>query len=136
MLEPNERIAEVLFGLIMVLTCTGSLSVADAGRDAVRTMLIAGGLQLAWGIIDGLLYLMGCLNEQARGIRVARLAKSRRPARGEPHHCRRTAADVAAALGPAEYESIRLKLPPLPEPPSRPDWARNSGSELWRCACG
>ena len=27
-LEPNERIAEVLFGLIMVLACTGSLSVA------------------------------------------------------------------------------------------------------------
>jgi hypothetical protein len=29
-LEPNERIAEVLFGLIMVLTFTGSLSVAEA----------------------------------------------------------------------------------------------------------
>ena len=27
-LEPNERISEVLFGLIMVLTFTGSLSVA------------------------------------------------------------------------------------------------------------
>ena len=31
-LEPNERIAEVLFGLIMVLTYTGSLSVAQANR--------------------------------------------------------------------------------------------------------
>jgi hypothetical protein len=35
-LEPAERIAEVLFGLIMVLTFTGSLSVAEAGRDDIR----------------------------------------------------------------------------------------------------
>jgi hypothetical protein len=39
-LEPAERIAEVLFGLIMVLTFTGSLSIAEAGRDDIRAMLI------------------------------------------------------------------------------------------------
>jgi len=41
-LEPYERISEVLFGLIMVLTFTGSLSVAEAQghRAEVRTMLI------------------------------------------------------------------------------------------------
>ena len=30
-LEPVDRISEVLFGLIMVLTFTGSLSVAESG---------------------------------------------------------------------------------------------------------
>ncbi len=35
-LEPNERISEVLFGLIMVLTFTGSLSVAEAARRMAR----------------------------------------------------------------------------------------------------
>ena len=40
LLEPSERIAEVLFVLIMVLTLTGSLRVATAGHDDVRTMLI------------------------------------------------------------------------------------------------
>jgi len=39
-LEPGERIAEVLFGLIMVLTLTGSLRVATAGPNDVRKMLI------------------------------------------------------------------------------------------------
>ena len=40
----------------MVLTFTGSLSVAEAGRDDVRTMLIGAlGCNLAWGIIDGVL---------------------------------------------------------------------------------
>ena len=35
-IEPAERIAEVLFGLIMVLTFTGSLSIAESGSDDVR----------------------------------------------------------------------------------------------------
>ena len=68
-LEPVERVSEVLFGLIMVLTFTGSLSVAEAGREDVRTMLIGAlGCNLAWGIIDGVLYLMGCLAEKGRNL--------------------------------------------------------------------
>ena len=57
-LEPTERLSEVLFGLIMVLTFTGSLSLAEKGRGAVRTMLIGAlGCNLAWGIIDGIMIL-------------------------------------------------------------------------------
>ena len=54
-LDPIDRVSEVLFGLIMVLTFTGSLSVAEAGRDDVRTMLIgAVGCNVAWGVTRGL----------------------------------------------------------------------------------
>ena len=41
-LEPYTVLAEILFGLIMVLTFTGSLSVADAGRDDVRLIVQKG----------------------------------------------------------------------------------------------
>ena len=52
-LDPIDRVSEVLFGLIMVLTFTGSLSVAEAGHSEVRTMLVGAlGCNLAWGIID------------------------------------------------------------------------------------
>ena len=52
-LDPIERVAEVVFGLIMVLTFTGSLSVATAGNAEVREMLIGAlGCNLAWGVID------------------------------------------------------------------------------------
>jgi hypothetical protein len=68
-LDPIDRVSEVLFGLIMVLTFTGSLSVAEAGRDDVRTMLVGAlGCNLAWGIIDGVLYLMGSLGEKGRAL--------------------------------------------------------------------
>jgi hypothetical protein len=65
-LEPIERISEVLFGLIMVLTFTGSLSAAESGRAEVRTMLIGAiGCNLAWGIIDAIMYLMNRLSDRA-----------------------------------------------------------------------
>src|SRR6187402_1930633 len=71
-LEPYDRISEILFGLIMVLTFTGSLSVAEAGRADVRDMLIGAlGCNISWGIIDGILYLMDCLSERARDIRAS-----------------------------------------------------------------
>src|SRR5512139_2930861 len=72
-LDPSDRISEVLFGLIMVLTFTGSLSVAEAGREDIRTMLIGAlGCNIAWGIIDGVLYLMGCLAEKGRDLQTFR----------------------------------------------------------------
>ena len=50
-LEPIERISEVLFGLIMVLTFTGSLSAAESGQAEVRAMLIGAiGCNLACGL--------------------------------------------------------------------------------------
>ena len=39
-LDPIDRVSEVLFGLIMVLTFTGSLSVANPERSEVREMLV------------------------------------------------------------------------------------------------
>ena len=75
-LEPIERISEVLFGLIMVLTFTGSLSVAESGRAEVRDMLVGAlGCNLAWGVIDAIMYLMGCLVEHARSGRRPSLAR-------------------------------------------------------------
>ncbi|MGC1458079.1 MAG: VIT1/CCC1 transporter family protein [Steroidobacteraceae bacterium] len=121
-LEPNERIAEVLFGLIMVLTFTGSLSVAQANQAEVRTMLIGAlGCNLAWGIIDGILYLMGCLSEQGRDIRALRdLRKAATPEEAHRVIAGALPPIVAASLGSAEYESMRQKLVQLPGPPSRP----------------
>lgn len=118
-LEPSDRIAEVLFGLIMVLTFTGSLSVAEAGRMEVRAMLVGAlGCNIAWGIIDGILYLMGCLSEKGRNLIVFRAVRSAK----NPQDARRLIADslpplVASILQPAELETMHHRLQQLPEPP-------------------
>src|SRR5438309_3427508 len=100
-LEPIDRVSEVLFGLIMVLTFTGSLSVAEAGRDDVRTMLIGAlGCNFAWGIIDGVLYLMGSLSEQGKSIRSWRaLQKATTPQEAQRVIANALPPLVAAALG-------------------------------------
>ena len=119
MLEPVERISEVLFGLIMVLTFTGSLSVADAGRDDVRTMLIGAlGCNLAWGIIDGVLYLMGSLAEKGQNLMTYRAIRHA-AANAEAHSLIASALPeiVGSLLEPAELETIRQRLAKLPEPP-------------------
>ena len=41
LLDPIDRISEVLFGLIMVLTSTNTLSVATAGRAEISTMILS-----------------------------------------------------------------------------------------------
>jgi len=133
-LEPSERISEVLFGLIMVLTFTGSLSVADAGRDDVRAMLVGAlGCNLAWGIIDGVLYLMGSLAGKGRDLKTYRAVRKT----SDPKKAQRLIAEalpsvVASVLQPTELEAMHQRLQKLPEPPER---ARLSGSD-WRGAMG
>jgi hypothetical protein len=121
-LDPGTRIAEVLFGLIMVLTFTGSLSVADAGRDDVRLMLIGAlGCNIAWGVIDAIFYLMGCVSEKGEGIRKLRaVRKAAGPAQAHQVIADALLPIVAATLSAADYESIRQNLLKLPEPPARP----------------
>ena len=58
-LDPMDRISEVLFGIIMALTFTLTLGVVTADSIQVRTMLLAAlGCNLAWGIIDAGVFLM------------------------------------------------------------------------------
>jgi len=133
-LDPVDRISEALFGLIMVLTFTGSLSVADAGREDVRLMLIGAlGCNLAWGIIDAVFYLMGCLAEKGRGLVTFRAVREA----GDPAQAQRLIAEalppvVASLMETAELEALRVRLLRLPAPPAR---ARLDLSD-WRGALG
>src|SRR3982751_4932994 len=111
-LDPIDRLSEILFGLIMVLTFTGSLSVADAGRDDVRAMLIGAlGCNLAWGIIDGVFYLMGCLADRGQSLMtlkpVGRAADSRQ---AERLLASALPPLVASVLEPGELAAIRERL--------------------------
>ena len=133
-LDPTERTAEVLFGLIMVLTFTGSLSVAQAGRDDVRTMLVGAlGCNIAWGIIDAVLYLMARLGEQGHNLSVYRAVRGTgNPARGRLLIAATLPPVVASILDQAGLEQLRRRLLTLPAPPKR---ARLS-AEDWRGALG
>ena len=119
-LEPIERISEVLFGLIMVLTFTGSLSVAEAGRGDIRTMLIGAlGCNLAWGIIDGILYLMGCMAERGRAAMTLRAVKSAPDALAAQRIISSAIPPLlSSVIQPAEFTSMYDRLKQIPEMPT------------------
>jgi hypothetical protein len=76
-LDPISRISEILFGLIMVLSFTGSISVASDGKAEIKELLWAAlGCNLAWGIIDAVFYLMSRLLEKGHGNLVLKKLKS------------------------------------------------------------
>ena len=73
-LDPASSLSEVLFGLIMTLTFTlgAGLTIQEEGREGARALLIATiGCNLAWGFIDGVLYIVGQLYERGRRKRLA-----------------------------------------------------------------
>jgi VIT1/CCC1 family predicted Fe2+/Mn2+ transporter len=120
-LEPMERILEVLFGLIMVLTFTGSLSIVAADSLSIRAMLVGAlGCNLAWGIIDGGRYLMSRLHETGSKLVALRAFREVRDA----ETARRMIAEalpplLASLITPDQLETMGQKLRELPEPPAR-----------------
>ena len=125
-LDPMERISETLFGLIMALTFICSLGVATAGSIKIQTMLVGAlGCNLAWGIVDGGLYLLARINERGGNILTLRAIRQSPDA----ETARRVIADalppeLVSVLPPEQLELIRHKLQQLPVPRERPRLTR------------
>jgi hypothetical protein len=66
-LDPIDRQSEVMFGLLMTLTFTGTMSVALGSGATVRDILLAAlGCNIAWGIVDATVYLLTTAAGRAR----------------------------------------------------------------------
>ncbi len=110
-LNPIDRISEVLFGLFMVLTFTGTLSVASAGRDDVRQMMVAAiGCNIAWGFVDAVMYVLRNLVARGHQAAFARAVQ----AAPQPQQAHALIAEelrgTATGLGTAELEVVRQWL--------------------------
>jgi len=133
-LNPLERFSEIVFGLIMVLTFTCAISVAEVGREDVRAMFIGAiGCNLAWGIIDAAFYLIACLTEHGRNATLLRSVQNA----SSPKSARPTIAEalppkVAEALESADFDRIHAHLAKQPPPAGH---ARLTGKD-WRGALG
>ena len=133
-LDPSERVAEILFGLIMALTISGTISVATADRFQIQTMLIGVlGCNLAWGIIDGGMYLMARLAERGQNILLVRDVQGA-PDRASAHRAIAEAlpAPLASVFQPTQLEVMREAISRLSDSNARP---RLSGRD-WLGALG
>jgi len=126
-LDPLQRISEVLFGLIMVLTFTGSFAAVTADQASVRALMAAAlGCNLAWGIIDAGMYLMACLHEQGRKLVLLRTFRAARDPAAAQGVLAEALPPLLVPLLPAEQvRMIWQKLRQLPEPAAHPRPTRN-----------
>lgn len=119
-LDPIDRVSEVLFGLIMVLTFTGSISVASDGRAEIKELLWAAlGCNLAWGIVDAVMFLMSSVLTRGHGIstlKKLRLTKDKIAARN--FLIDELPPVISSVLKPEEIDQFKerlLKLEDLPK---------------------
>jgi VIT1/CCC1 family predicted Fe2+/Mn2+ transporter len=116
LLDPVDRVSEILFGLIMAVTIVGSLAIATAGQAEVRTVLYAAlGCNLAWGLVDAVMYLVRTLTGRARNVSLANgiVRADATTARRLIEHA--LPEPVAAITGPEEIEGMRQRLVAQPE---------------------
>ncbi len=106
-LDPGSHMGEVLFGLIMTLTFTlaAGIVIQEEGREGAREMLIGIlGCNLAWGIIDGVLYVLGQVFDRGR---IRRIGFHVRQATSDDEARRMVADELDETLVPMADESAR-----------------------------
>lgn len=120
-LNPVDRLSEILFGLFMAVSITGSLSVAGAGREDVRTMLIAAiGCNIAWGLVDGVMYVVRGLVDRNRELRVLRgIRASTNKAEAAGLLTELLPDSILANIKADALGRLQEKLAARPEPPLR-----------------
>ena len=112
LLNPIERISEILFGLIMALTFTCAISVAEASRVDVKEMLIGAiGCNIAWGIVDAIMFLINGLAQRGRDLAIVRFVRKT----GEPEKARAYIAEtfspeLSEIIGTESLERIRQEI--------------------------
>lgn len=119
-LDPVDRVCELCFGLFMALTFVGGVSAAMGAQDAGRVMFYTAlGCNLAWGLADGVMYLVRTITARARRLRIA----------GEVHGMDRSigvallrdelSGAMRSLVGDAELEAIRARVAALPTLPPK-----------------
>jgi len=133
-LDPPARISEILFGVIMALTFTTTIDAASAGREEVRTLLFAAvGCNVAWGLVDALMYLVDVLSERGRDLLTLRAVRTA----SSPDAARAVIAGVlppivARLLTGDDFARLQRGLAALTDVPARPWLAK----EDWLGAAG
>ena len=115
-LDPVDRTSEVLFGLVMALTFTATIEVATAGHADVRTMLLGAlGCNLAWGLVDGVMFVVTRSVERHRHHSTTRAVQAAAPNDAPRIVAEELPEEWAALLDPADLERLAGRVRALPQ---------------------
>lgn len=125
-LNPVDRVSELLFGLFMALTFVGAVSVAEAGRAEIRAMLAAAlGCNLAWGLVDAVMYLVRTVTDRGKAVTLLRSVREADAPDGRKLIADSLSRAAAGLVSDTEIEAIRRRIVALPSVPERPTLKRD-----------
>ena len=122
LLSPVDRVSEMLFGLFMALTFVGAVSVTESGQEDIRAMLAAAlGCNLAWGLVDAVMYLVRTVADRGRLITLISAVQSAPDAASGRRLIQDSLSKVAAGfVSETEVEAIRGRVVATASVPKRP----------------
>jgi len=126
-LSPVDRVSEMLFGLFMALTFTGAISVAESGDAQIHEMYVAAlGCNLAWGLVDAVMYLVRTVTDRGRLISLIRSVRGAPDAETGHALIKSALSKVGASLvSTAEIEAMRGRILALTDLPAAPTLTRH-----------
>ena len=121
-LDTVERVSEMCFGLFMALTFVGAVNAATGGQDPGRTLLYTAlGCNLAWGLVDAVMYLVRSITNRAKRLTLALAVRAAPDAASAVRVIRESLPPVVShVVDDNQLEAIRERLvqhAPLPDRP-------------------
>lgn len=116
-IDTEDRISEILFGLIMALTFTCTISIAEADEATVNEMLYGAlGCNIAWGLVDAVLFILMTKTSEGHSHTILNFVRRS----NDKNKANQFIADalppvIAGVLKPEELENIRQRVLQLPE---------------------
>jgi VIT1/CCC1 family predicted Fe2+/Mn2+ transporter len=125
-LDPVDRVSELLFGLFMALTFVGAVSVAESGRAELRTMYAAAlGCNLAWGLVDAVMYVVRTITARGRSLTLLRAVRAAPDAAAGRELIRDSLTPMVASLvSDAALDELRHRMLTMADVPQRPTLRR------------
>jgi VIT1/CCC1 family predicted Fe2+/Mn2+ transporter len=126
LLNPVDRVSEMIFGLFMALTFVGVVSMATADRQEIRTMLYAAlGCNVAWGLVDAVMYLVRTIADRGRLLTLTRSIREADAEIGRRILQDALSPPVAKLMITTEIEAMRGRVLALADVPARPRLKRD-----------
>jgi VIT1/CCC1 family predicted Fe2+/Mn2+ transporter len=115
------------FGLFMALTIVGAVSIATEGQDPGRVLMkTALGCNLAWGLVDAVMYLVRTITSRGRRLTLGKAVREARDPREALALLRKALPDqLGVLMGDTELEAIRARLAAVVSLPDRPRFVRD-----------
>jgi len=111
-MNTEDRISEILYGLIMALTFTCTFSITKSAQTSVDDMLFGAlSCNTAWGLIDAVMFLLMAKTDYERHFTILNFVRNS----NDSEEARRFITDslppdIANVLQPEEVETIRQRI--------------------------